>query len=241
VILSQLIRGLTDGLKGKENVTVQDFAGAWHTAVASAYRAVIKPVEGTMLTVAKSLAREIKEAASLNSNLEKVLEQAIYKGYETLEQTPEMLPVLKKAGLLMPGERSSGYSWGRAECSKQRRLYSTDTSITAFYRNYIITGGQPGTRFDLYVLYRFLLNADSYLETDIKEHLNDLGGSIVTGNAGTFMKIHIHTNKPGMVLEYCQQHGTLHDIKIDNMHDQRDTADVTVDTVDELVRQKRSV
>ena len=55
VILSQLIRGLTDGLKGKEEITVQDFAGAWHLAVASAYRAVIKPVEGTMLTVAKSL------------------------------------------------------------------------------------------------------------------------------------------------------------------------------------------
>jgi len=234
VILSQLIRGLTDGLKGKENVTVQDFAGAWHTAVASAYRAVIKPVEGTMLTVAKSLAREIKEAASLNSNLEKVLEQAIYKGYETLEQTPEMLPVLKKAGVVDAGGKGLLVILEGGLNALSNGAYTVQTP--ALQPSIGITSlPEDSLEQDLTYMYctEFLLNADSYLETDIKEHLNDLGGSIVTGNAGTFMKIHIHTNKPGMVLEYCQQHGTLHDIKIDNMHDQRDTADVTVDTVDE--------
>ena len=230
VILSQLIRGLTDGLKGKEEITVQDFAGAWHLAVASAYRAVIKPVEGTMLTVAKSFARAMKEASSQDISLEKMLEQAIYKGYETLERTPEMLLVLKKAGVVDAGGKGllvileGGLNaLSNSNYNTVQRAVEPPVEITALPEDI------PEQDFTYMYCTEFLLKADPSLETVIKKHLNNLGGSIVTGNASTFMKIHIHTNKPGTVLEYCQQYGTLHDIKIDNMHDQWDASNITAD------------
>lgn len=238
VILSQLIRGLTDGLKGKEHVTVQDFASAWHVAVASAYRAVIKPVEGTMLTVAKSFARGMKEAASKDSNLEKVMEQAIYKGYETLEQTPEMLPVLKKAGVVDAGGKGLLVILEGGLNALSNGAYTVNAAAA---QPSIEITASPETRpeqdFTYMYCTEFLLEADPSLETGIKAHLNGLGGSLITGNASTFIKIHIHTNNPGMVLEYCQEYGTLHDIKIDNMHDQweADSRNINVDEADSTV------
>lgn len=223
VILSQLIRGFTDGLKGKEHITVQDFADAWHVAVASAYRAVIKPVEGTMLTVAKSLAQGIKEATSQDSNLEKMLEYAISKGYETLEKTPEMLPVLKKAGVVDAGGKGllvileGGLNALSNDTHKRQVTAQPSINVTT-----ALETQQEQEIADFTYMYctEFLLKADPSLETTIKKQLNGLGGSLVTGNASKFIKIHIHTNNPGRVLEFCQEYGTLHDIKIDNMRDQ---------------------
>lgn len=223
VILSQLIRGFTDGLKGKEHITVQDFADAWHVAVASAYRAVIKPVEGTMLTVAKSLAQGIKEATSQDSNLEKMLEYAISKGYETLEKTPEMLPVLKKAGVVDAGGKGllvileGGLNALSNDTHKRQVTAQPSINVTT-----ALETQQEQEIADITYMYctEFLLKADPSLETTIKKQLNGLGGSLVTGNASKFIKIHIHTNNPGRVLEFCQEYGTLHDIKIDNMRDQ---------------------
>lgn len=226
VILSQLIRGFTDGLKGKEHITVQDFADAWHVAVASAYRAVIKPVEGTMLTVAKSLAQGIKEATSQDSNLEKMLEYAISKGYETLEKTPEMLPVLKKAGVVDAGGKGllvileGGLNALSNDTHKRQVTAQPSINVTT-----ALETQQEQEIADITYMYctEFLLKADPSLETTIKKQLNGLGGSLVTGNASKFIKIHIHTNNPGRVLEFCQEYGTLHDIKIDNMRDQWET------------------
>lgn len=226
VILSQLIRGFTDGLKGKEHITVQDFADAWHVAVASAYRAVIKPVEGTMLTVAKSLAQGIKEATSQDSNLEKMLEYAISKGYETLEKTPEMLPVLKKAGVVDAGGKGllvileGGLNALSNDTHKRQVTAQPSINVTT-----ALETQQEQEIADFTYMYctEFLLKADPSLETTIKKQLNGLGGSLVTGNASKFIKIHIHTNNPGRVLEFCQEYGTLHDIKIDNMRDQWET------------------
>lgn len=219
VILSQLIRGLTDGLKEKEQITVPEFAGNWQAAVASAYRAVIKPVEGTMLTVAKSLAQGMKEAASQDKELEKMLEDAIRKGYQTLERTPEMLPVLKKAGVVDAGGKGllvilegglTALSDGAYTQAKEKP--SPDITKAA----------EAPRDEDFTYMYctEFLLEADPSLETAVKAHLEGMGGSMVTGSAGGLIKIHIHTNSPGRVLEYCQGYGTLHDIKIDNMYDQ---------------------
>jgi DAK2 domain fusion protein YloV len=235
VILSQLIRGLTDGLKEKEYVTVQDFADAWYLAVSSAYRAVIKPVEGTILTVAKSFAQGMKEAASQDSHLEKVLEQAISKGNQTLQLTPEMLPALKKAGVVDSGGKGllvilegglnaleNGGVYDGQTAVSQRPIGITDLKSK---NDMEITALQDvSTEEDVDYMYctEFLLKAetDFCLETDLKGHLYTLGGSLVTGKAGNYIKIHIHTDNPGKVLTYCGEYGTLHDIKIDNMHDQ---------------------
>ncbi|HBG23160.1 MAG TPA: dihydroxyacetone kinase [Peptococcaceae bacterium] len=251
VILSQLIRGLTDGLKGKEYVTVQDFADAWYLAVSSAYRAVIKPVEGTILTVAKSFAQGMKEAAAQDYHLEKAMEHAISKGNNTLQLTPEMLPALKKAGVVDSGGKgllvilegglnalqNGGVYDGQNAVSDITDLKSNsdnDMEITAI--------PEFSTEEDVDYMYctEFLLKTETgfLLGTDIKAHLHTLGGSLVTGEAGNYIKIHIHTDNPGQVLAYCGEYGTLHDIKIDNMHDQQEansnnTTNITVDEVEE--------
>lgn len=232
VILSQLLRGLTDGLKGKESITVQEFASAWEAAVVNAYRAVIKPVEGTMLTVSKSFARGMKEASADSNSLEEVLAQAINEAYETLKQTPEMLPVLKKAGVVDAGGKGllvilegglhalSDGSYTVQEMEKQQLVIET------------VTEEKPEEDFTYMYCTEFLLEADPSAEPNIKSFLYDIGDSLVTGCAGSYIKVHIHTNNPGRVLEYCLQYGTLHDIKIDNMYDQwkADQADQAVVT-----------
>jgi len=241
VILSQLLRGLTDGLKGKETITLQEFASAWEAAVASAYRAVIKPVEGTMLTVSKSFARGMKKAAADRSNsLEEALAQAIKEGYETLMQTPEMLPVLKKAGVVDAGGKGllvilegGLQALSNGSYTVQKKETKTQTVIETIEE-------KPTAEEDFTYLYctEFLLEADPAVEADIKSFLNGMGGSMVTGCAGSYIKVHIHTNNPGKVLDYCLQYGTLHDIKIDNMYDQwkaEQTGQTTVNKIDTAI------
>jgi DAK2 domain fusion protein YloV len=222
VILSQLLRGLTDGLKGKETITLQEFASAWEAAVASAYRAVIKPVEGTMLTVSKSFAQGMKKAAAESNSLEEALAQAIKQGYETLMQTPEMLPVLKKAGVVDAGGKGllvilegGLYALSNGSYTVQKMDTRTQPVIETIEE-------KPAEEEDFTYLYctEFLLEADPAVEPDIKSYLNGVGDSMVIGCAGSYIKVHIHTNNPGKVLDYCLQYGTLHDIKIDNMYDQ---------------------
>ena len=222
VILSQLLRGLTDAFKGKETITLQEFASAWEAAAASAYRAVIKPVEGTMLTVSKSFARGMKKAAADSNSLEEVLAQAIKEGYKTLMQTPEMLPVLKKAGVVDAGGKGllvilegGLYALGDGSRTVQKMEAETQPVIETI-------GERPTEEEDFTYLYctEFLLKADPAVEDDIKSYLNGVGDSMVIGCTNSYIKVHIHTNNPGKVLDYCLQYGTLHDIKIDNMYDQ---------------------
>lgn len=220
VILSQLIRGLTDNLRGKEKISIQEFAQAWQNAVASAYQAVIKPVEGTMLTVARGFALGMKKAAVSDGKLEKVLAHAIQSGYQTLERTPEMLPALKKAGVVDAGGKGL--------------LVILEGGLRALGDGELAVRVQPETDVvattplpsneaeDFTYLYctEFLLKAEASLVQEIKRALQELGGSLVTGNTSDFIKIHIHTNYPGRILDCCQKYGTLHNIHINNMRDQ---------------------
>lgn len=221
VIFSQLIRGLADGLKDKEEISIQEFALAWQTAVESAYRAVIKPVEGTMLTVAKGFARGMKEAAISGDTLEKVLVYAIQKGYETLERTPEMLPALKKAGVVDAGGKGLLVilEGGLSALSGGDFTLREKTEPTLVGPSSAV---QSEAEDDFTYTYctEFLVKADSSLLPTIKKGIENLGGSMVTGNASDFIKIHIHTNYPGRILDCCQQYGTLHNIHINNMRDQ---------------------
>ena len=103
VILSQLIRGFTEAVKGSEEIALAQFDRAWQTAVSTAYQAVMKPVEGTILTVARGFSHGLGEAVKTASNLGEMLFFALQKGNETLQRTPELLPVLKKAGVVDAG------------------------------------------------------------------------------------------------------------------------------------------
>ena len=103
VILSQLIRGFTEAVKGSEEITLAQFDRAWQLAVSTAYQAVMKPVEGTILTVARGFSQGLADAVKTASNLREMLFFALQRGNETLQRTPELLPVLKKAGVVDAG------------------------------------------------------------------------------------------------------------------------------------------
>ncbi len=223
VILSQLIRGLADGMKGKERISIQEFAQAWQNAVASAYRAVIKPVEGTMLTVARGFTQGMKEAAVSDGDLKKVLAHAIQRGYQTLRQTPEMLPALKKAGvvdaggkgllvILEGGLRALGDGMLQPAVSDRQQEMNMVTPL--------LSPNEAEDDFTYLYCTEFLLKASPSQIQEIKKEIEGLGGSLVTGNVEDYIRIHIHTNYPGRILDRCQRYGTLHNIQISNMRDQ---------------------
>jgi hypothetical protein len=229
VILSQLIRGFADAVKGHEEITLAQFARAWHAAVVAAYKAVMKPVEGTMLTVARGFSQGLGEAAKTDSNLVQALLVAVQKGNETLQMTPELLPVLKRAGVvdaggkgllvLLEGGVRALDNGGEAGAAFSR--YSTKTSTVGAQGTPDSEGvPAPEDDFDYTYCVELLLEGDPACMNQLRINLSEYGGSLIVGNIDDVIKIHVHSNHPGQVLEYCQQYGSLHDIKINNMRDQ---------------------
>lgn len=222
VILSQLIRGLADSMKGKERISVQEFAQAWQNAVSSAYRAVIKPVEGTMLTVARGFTQGMNEAAVSSGELKKVLAHAIQRGYQTLRQTPEMLPALKKAGVVDAGGKGLLVilEGGLQALGDGALQPVTDGQQEKNAVTPPLSPNEAEEDFTYLYCTEFLLKASPSQIQEIKKAIEGLGGSLVTGNVDDYIKIHIHTNFPGRILDRCQRYGTLHNIQISNMRDQ---------------------
>lgn len=220
VILSQFLRGLARGLSGKERAGIPQLAKAFQYAVVMAYQAVTKPVEGTILTVAREMAKGGKKAAKENPSLGELLEDVINAGHAALERTTEQLPVLKEAGVVDSGgcglvvlmEGFLKVSRGdvipvvsETESFKEQNFmtHAVDTKLLAF--NYCTEALVKGTSIRLWRL---------------KEDLEPLGDSLLVVGDENVARIHIHTNHPGEVLEQCLKRGSLHKIKIDNMVDQ---------------------
>ncbi|MGB9791168.1 MAG: DAK2 domain-containing protein [Thermacetogeniaceae bacterium] len=226
VILSQLIRGFAEAVRGKETISGRDFARAWQTAVAVAYRAVIKPVEGTMLTVAREFARSLSNAVVSEEDLCSAIAKALKDGYEILQKTPDMLPVLKKAGvvdaggkgllvMLEGGLRALRESGGfRYDPWKAEKFDSKEGEVKQLL--------SPEREEDFSHLYCVSLTVETDVSNAgrIREEVAPLGDSLVIGGASDVVKLHIHTNFPGKILECCQKYGTLHNIEIANMRDQ---------------------
>jgi DAK2 domain fusion protein YloV len=229
VILSQLIRGFADAVKDSDQITVAQFAGAWQAAVATAYQAVMKPVEGTILTVAKGFARGLGEAAKTELELGKALLAAVQKGNEALQLTPELLPVLKRAGVVDAGGKGLLVMFeggltalGNGKLGDAGLLHNEPASgmlpatLTSEFRE------EDGEEEDFTFTYcvDFLLRGDAIGLSQLREALQKYGGSMVLGAIDDYVKIHVHSNHPGQVLEHCLQLGTLHNIQISNMRDQ---------------------
>ena len=220
VILSLLFRGLSKGLKGQESAGAQVFAAAMQEGVSSAYKAVMKPAEGTVLTVSRLAAKRAVEAAAKEADLEAVLEAALQEGREALAQTIDMNPVLKKAGVVDAGGK--GYLLilegmlaalrgeplpemaGEAEKPKADfEVFSAEEITFAFDTVFIVRKSAP----------------DISLEP-LRTYLNSIGDSLVIGEDDEAFKVHVHTNIPGSALTEAQKYGTLELAKIENMRTQ---------------------
>lgn len=224
VILSLLFRGLSKGLRGHETADAATFAAAMQEGVSAAYKAVMKPAEGTVLTVSRLTAKRAVDAAAEGAELEAMLDAAIRTGYETLAQTTDMNPVLKKAGVVDAGGK--GYLLildgmlaelrgepmpEMAETGGQEREkadfggLSSDEITFAFDTVYIVRKACPEVSLE-----------------PLRTYLNSIGDSLVIGEDDESFKVHVHTNIPGSALTESQKYGTLELAKIENMRTQAD-------------------
>ena len=224
VILSLLFRGLSKALKGRETADAAAFAAAMQEGVSAAYKAVMKPAEGTVLTVSRLAAKQaVDTAAAGETDLERVLEDAIRVGYAALAQTTEMNPVLKKAGVVDAGGKGyllildgmlaelRGEPMPETEAGESREEKADFATMAA---------EDITVAFDTVFIVRKAM-ADISLEP-LRTYLNSIGDSLVIGEDDEAFKVHVHTNIPGNALNEAQKYGTLELAKIENMRTQAD-------------------
>ena len=223
VILSLLFRGLSKGLKGHQTADSAQLAAAMQEGVAAAYGAVMKPAEGTVLTVSRLAAKRAVEAAAENSDVEYVLEEAIRVGYEVLAQTTDMNPVLKKAGVVDAGGK--GYLVileGMLASLRGEALPEVPEEGTAPAES----EGSAFEKFDTadikfaYCTEFIIERKNSKNPGKLRAFLEGLGDSLVLVDDDEIIKVHVHTNHPGMALEEALTYGTLMTTKIENMKNQ---------------------
>ena len=223
VILSLLFRGLSKGLKGCQTADGAQLAAAMQEGVAAAYGAVMKPAEGTVLTVSRLAAKRAVEAAAENSDVEYVLEEAIREGYDVLAQTTDMNPVLKKAGVVDAGGK--GYLVileGMLASLRGEALPEVPEEGTAPAEN----EGSAFEKFDTADI-KFAYCTEFIIERKnnknpgkLRAFLEGLGDSLVLVDDDEIIKVHVHTNHPGMALEEALTYGSLMTTKIENMKNQ---------------------
>ena len=226
VILSLLFRGISRRLKGIETAGAAEFAGALSDGVDAAYKAVMKPAEGTILTVSRLAAAAAVEAANAGASLESALECAIRAGDEALEDTVNLNPVLKKAGVVdaggmgfmtilkamlasLRGEVTAPVSAAKPKTQVEEKtafeVFGTEDITFAFDTVYIVRKNDPDVDLD-----------------PLRAYLNSIGDSLVIGEDDESFKVHVHTNIPGDALNESQKYGTLELAKIENMRTQHD-------------------
>ena len=219
VILSLLFRGISKGLKGRETADAAVFAAAMQEGVSAAYKAVMKPAEGTVLTVSRLASKAAVDAAVEEADVEKVLEEAIRVGYEALAQTTDMNPVLKKAGVVDAGGK--GYLLileGMLAELRGEPMPEVEEGKSQEKADFSALSAEDITfTFDTVFIVR--KTVDRSLEP-LRAYLNSIGDSLVIGEDDEAFKVHVHTDIPGSALNEAQKYGTLELAKIENMRTQ---------------------
>ena len=222
VILSLLFRGMSKSLKGLTEADGSALAAAMQEGVATAYGAVMKPAEGTVLTVSRLAAQRAAEAAQENNSVEFVLEEAIRAGEVTLAETVEMNPVLKKAGVVDAGGK--GYLIildGMLRCLRGEPIPEVaDEPEVKEKADFAALEDEITFTFDTVFIVRKTMGEKS-LEP-LRAYLDSIGDSLVIGEDDECFKVHVHTDIPGHALTEAQKYGTLELAKIENMRTQRD-------------------
>ena len=222
VILSLLFRGMSKSLKGLTEADGAALAAAMQEGVATAYGAVMKPAEGTVLTVSRLAAQRAAEAAQENNAVEFVLEEAIRAGEVTLAETVEMNPVLKKAGVVDAGGK--GYLIildGMLRCLRGEAIPEVkDEPEVKEKADFAALEDEITFTFDTVFIVRKTMGEKS-LEP-LRAYLDSIGDSLVIGEDDECFKVHVHTDIPGTALTEAQKYGTLELAKIENMRTQRD-------------------
>ena len=224
VILSQIWRGVAQGLKGKKSLTGKDLADALYEASKTAYKGITNPAEGTILTVIKDAAAAAREQAATNDDTVAVLESAVDAAADSVANTPNLLPVLKEAGVVDAGgqgllvilDGALRYLRGEAEQMQFRKPQIIASSIAAPARQARM--GEEEVPFGYCT--EFLLKGEGLNPDAIRTRLQRKGQSLITVGDETTVRVHIHTLDPGNVVRYATSLGTMHQVSIRNMDEQ---------------------
>ena len=224
VILSQLLRGFTKEIREHKEIDTITLAKACERATATAYKAVMKPKEGTILTVAKGASQKAAELAETTEDLDTFISQVINYAQEVLEKTPEMLPVLKEAGVVDSG--------GQGLLEVMRGAYDAFQGKEIDYSAIEASAGtkmvkpseQAETEIKFGYCTEFIIMLEKEFtakdETEFKAYLESIGDSIVCVADDDIVKIHVHTNDPGLAIQKALTYGQLSRMKIDNMREE---------------------
>ena len=224
VILSQLLRGFTKVIREHEEIDTTILANAMQKAAETAYKAVMKPKEGTILTVARGAADKALELVATTEDLSVFMGEIIKHAEYVLSQTPEMLPVLKQAGVVDSGGQGlievlkGGYD---AFLGKELDLTITDTGVKTSVGR-IDAQAEMEIKFgyctEFIIMVSNVFNAKN--EQDFKAYLESIGDSIVCVADDDIVKVHVHTNDPGLAIQKALTYGALTNLKIDNMREE---------------------
>ena len=229
VILSQLFRGMSQHIADKKEVNAKEFAEAIQNGVSIAYKAIIKPVEGTILTVAREAAEAGLKAAENTTSVVEVMEAIYAEAQASLKRTPELLPILKEVGVVDSGGQGlvcvyQGFV-AALKGEKIEGLEAVETNVVdmQFEDNHDMDFMSPED-----IVYGFCteftvrLNKEKkeFNEDKFREDMSKFGDSLLVISDSEYVKIHVHTETPGDVFNYGQQYGELIKIKSDNMREQ---------------------
>ena len=224
VILSQLLRGFTKEIRDFKEVDVQVLSRACERARSTAYKAVMKPKEGTILTVAKGISQKAAEMAEITDDLEVFLPDVLKYAEHVLSKTPEMLPVLKEAGVVDSG--------GQGLLEVLKGAYDAFLGKEIDYSAIEASSGtvmvKPGAQAEADIKFgyctEFIIMAEKEFsekdETEFKSYLESIGDSIVCVADEDIVKVHVHTNDPGLAIQKALTFGQLSRMKIDNMREE---------------------
>ena len=224
VILSQLLRGFTKEIKEHKEVDVQALASACERATPTAYKAVMKPKEGTILTVAKGASEKAREMAETTNDLEVFIPEVIAYAKEVLSKTPEMLPVLKEAGVVDSGGQGLLEVLNGAYDAFQGKEIDYSAIESSVGTTMVKPDAQAQTDIKFGYCTEFIIMTEKAFtekdEHEFKAFLESIGDSIVCVADEDIVKIHVHTNDPGLAIQRALTYGQLSRMKIDNMREE---------------------
>jgi DAK2 domain fusion protein YloV len=218
-ILSQLLRGFAQAVNGKHDFDAELVAIGWRQAVKMAYKAVQAPVEGTILTVAREVAEEVESAAKDTRDLRMILERAVTRAHSSVARTPELLPILKKAGVVDSGGQGLTYILEGMLRFLNGELLTLSTTTAAEKMDLstvLKSDDERGYGYDVqYLLHGPNLNLDA-----VRDAIAKMGDSMVVVGDSSLIKVHIHVHDPGIPISYGIRLGVISDVVVENMQEQ---------------------
>ncbi|ORN86407.1 hypothetical protein B7986_01425 [Staphylococcus aureus] len=228
VILSQLFRGFCKNIESESEINSKLLAESFQAGVETAYKAVMKPVEGTILTVAKDAAQAAVEKANNTEDCIELMEYIIVKANESLENTPNLLAVLKEVGVVDSGGKGLLCVYeGFLKALKGEKVEAKVAKIDKdeFVHDEHDFHGVINTEDIIYgycteMMVRFGKNKKAFDEQEFRQDMSQFGDSLLVINDEEIVKVHVHTEHPGKVFDYGQQYGELIKLKVENMREQ---------------------